>query len=115
MIIKIKNLKLETILGIYDWEQVTPRPIIINATIFTSNDKARFSDKIEDTIDYDIIVKQIKSYVASKNFQLIEKMAQDLLDIIMKDDRVTKCELEVDKVGVIEDVESLSITLTEER
>ncbi len=115
MIIKIKNLKLETILGIYDWEQDTPRPIIINATIHTDNDNARFSNNIEDTIDYDSIVKQIKTYVASKNFQLIEKMNQEILDLIMKDERISKCELEIDKVGVVENVESFSVTLTKER
>lgn len=115
MIIKIKNLKLETILGIYDHEQDVKRPIIINATIFTNAEEARFSNEIQDTIDYDIIVKQIKSYVASKNFQLIEKMNQEILDLIMRDKRISKCILEIDKVGVVADVESFSITLTQEQ
>lgn len=115
MIIKIKNLKLEAILGIYDWEQNTKRPIIINAQIHTKADDAKYSNNIKDAIDYDIIVKQIKSYVSSKNFQLIEKMTQEILEIIMKDDRISKCVLEIDKVGVVSNVDSFSVTLSEER
>ena len=115
MIIKIKNLKLETILGIYDWEQNVKRPIIINAEIHTGFDNARFSNDISKTIDYDIIVKQIKTYVASKNFQLVEKMAQEIIENIMTDKRIDKCSLEIDKVGAVENLESFSITLTEER
>ncbi len=115
MIIKIKNLRLETILGIYDWEQNVKRPIIINAEIHTGFDNARFSNDISKTIDYDIIVKQIKTYVASKNFQLVEKMAQEIIENIMTDKRIDKCSLEIDKVGAVENLESFSITLTEER
>ena len=115
MIIKIKNFKLETILGIYEWEQNVKRPIIINAEIYTDFDEAKFSNDISQTINYDTIIKHIKSYVSSKNFQLIETMTQEILEMIMLDNRINKCILEIDKVGVMEDVESFSVTLTKER
>jgi dihydroneopterin aldolase len=115
MIIKIKNFRLSTILGIYDWEQDFDREVIINAEIHTNYDKARYSNSINDTIDYDNIIKQIKQLLASKKFQLIEKMAQEILDLIMKDVRIEKCTLEVDKVKVVDEVDSFSISLTQER
>lgn len=115
MIIKIKNLSLKTILGIYEWEQNFDREILINAEIYTNFDEARYSNSIEDTIDYGEIINQIKSLVASKNFQLIEKLAQEILDLIMQDERIFKCILEVDKLKVIDEVESFSITLTQEK
>ncbi len=111
MIIKIKNLRLKTILGIYDYEQKINRDIIINAEIHTKNEKSRFSNSINDTIDYDIIIKHIKTLVSSKNFGLIENLANEILEIIMKDDRICKCILEVDKLNVVESVDSFSITL----
>ncbi len=115
MIIKIKNFKLETILGIYEWEQTTMRPVVINAEIHTNFDNAKFSNSIDETIDYDTIIKQIKNYVSSKKFQLIEKMNQEILEMIMSDGRIDRCILEIDKIGVIKDVESFSVTLTKER
>lgn len=115
MIIKIKNFRLETILGIYDHEQDVLRPVVINAEIYTNFDGARFSNAIEDTIDYDDIIAKIKKLVLSKKFALIEKMAQEILDLIMEDLRVDRCVLELDKVGIVDGVESFSITLSEER
>ncbi len=115
MIIKIKNLRLKTIIGIYDFEQNFDREIIINAQIHTDFDKAKFSNDIKDTIDYDVIIKQIKALVASKKFQLIEGLAQEILQLIMQNEKVSKCTLELDKVGVVECVDSFSIILTEER
>lgn len=115
MIIRIKNFRLNAILGIYDWEQNFDRQVIINAEIHTSHDQSRYSNSINDTIDYDNIIKQIKDLLASKKFQLIEKMAQEILDLIMKDVRIEKCTIEVDKVKVIDEVDSFSIILTQER
>ena len=111
MILKIKNLKLETILGIHDWEQHVKRPIIINLEIEGNFEKSLTSDNIADTIDYDKISNEIKEIIENNKFQLIEKMTQQLLDKIMQDSRITRCKIEVDKVGAINFVESASITL----
>ena len=76
MIIKIKNLRLKTILGIYEWEENVDREIIINAKIHTNFDRALISDEISDALDYDDIVTKIKNLIANKRFKLVEKMAQ---------------------------------------
>ena len=115
MIIKIKNLRLKTILGVYDWEQKIEREIIINAAIKTSHLNSLQSDDLSDTIDYDDIIKKIKKLITEKRFKLIEKMTQEVMDTIMQNSRVLECELEIDKVGVVENVDSFSVTLTQKR
>lgn len=115
MIIKIKNLKLQTILGVYEWEKTIDRDIIINAEITSDNLSSLRSDNIEDTIDYDILISKIKNLIENKRFKLIEAMAQGLIDVIMEDKRISKCKLEIDKVGVVEGVDSFSVTLEQIR
>ncbi len=115
MLIKIKNFRLKTIIGIYPWEENIDREIIINITIETDFSNACLSDKIEDAIDYDVIINKIKNLVSNRRFKLIEKMAKELIDLIMEDRHIKKCTLEIDKVGVIESVDSFSVTLIEER
>jgi len=115
MIIKIKNFKFKTILGIYEWEEKVDREIIINAKITTDHESARWTNNIKDTIDYDEIIVKIKSLLSNHKFKLIEEMAQQMLDLIMKDKRIKKCELEIDKVRVVENIESFSITLSQEQ
>ncbi len=111
MLIKIKNLRLKTILGVHAWEETIDREIIINAEIETNEVASLASDNIDDTINYDEIIFKIKNLVKSKRFKLIEKMTAEILDKIMQDKRISRCKVEVDKVGVIDDVDSFSVTL----
>lgn len=114
MIIKIKNLKLHTIIGVYDWEKNIDREIIINAEITTNLTRSLHSDDISDTVDYDQIISKIKELVANNRFKLIEKMAQTLMDEILTNPHISKCKLEIDKVGVVENVDSFSVTIEQE-
>lgn len=115
MIIKIKNLRLKTIVGVYEWEQNYLRDIIINLRIETDNNASMQSDQLSDTIDYDVIIAKIKNFAENNRCQLIEKMVGSILDEIMQDSRIKKCRLEIDKVGVYEELDSLSVTQIRKR
>lgn len=114
MITKIKNLRLNTIIGVFDWEEKVNREIIINIEITSSDNKAAYSDNIADAIDYDSLVLKVKNLVANNRFKLVEKLAQSVIDEILKDRRIKKCKVEVDKVGAVENVESFSVTIEQE-
>jgi hypothetical protein len=111
MLLKIKNLKLQTILGVHLWEEKISREIIINVEIESDFIKSLQSDDINDTIDYDLITTQIKNLISSKRFKLVETMAQKIMDQIMQDSRIKRCKIEIDKVGAVEAVESFSVTI----
>jgi dihydroneopterin aldolase len=115
MLIRIKNLKIKTILGIHDWEKTIDRQIIINAEIETDFEESLKSDNIADTIDYDNLTTKIKKLIAEKKFKLVEKMAAEVINIIMEDKRIKKCKLEIDKVGAVDGVESFSIAIEQKR
>lgn len=115
MLIKVKNLRLKTNLGIYDWEQNFDREIIINAEIESDYEASLKSDNIEDTISYEIITNNIKNLIANNRFKLVEKMAQEILEIIMIDPRVKRCKVELDKIGAIDCVESFAVVIEKVR
>lgn len=114
MIIKIKNLRISTIIGVFEWEKTVDRELIINVEIATNISKPLQSDEISDTIDYDQIIDKLKNLVANNRFKLVEKLAQTLMDAILEDKRISKCKLEIDKVGVVENVDSFSVTIEQE-
>ncbi len=84
MIIKIKNLRLKTIIGIYEFEQKILQDIIINASLHIKDESSLTSDNISDTIDYDNIVEDIKKIVSQNKFNLIEKLTHDVMKSILK-------------------------------
>ncbi len=114
MIIKIKNLKLHTKIGVFDWEKNVDREIIINAEMSTNSTKSLYSDDISDAIDYNQITSKIKNLVATNNFDLVEKMAQTIMDGILEDKRIKKCTLEIDKVGAVENLQSFAVIIEQE-
>ncbi|MFT6332266.1 MAG: dihydroneopterin aldolase [Lentimonas sp.] len=112
MIIKIKNLEIDTIVGVYDWESEHSRKLIFNAQMEVDDEKSMSSDDLKDTIDYDLITNQIKDYVGNNRCHLIEKMVGDILKLIMQEKRIVKCTLEIDKLKVYDFVDSFSVSKT---
>jgi len=115
MKIKIENLKLRTIVGIYDWEKEKKQDVIINIELEFDATKAIESDSIEDTIDYKAITKEIIDMVEGTEFNLIERIAGDAMKIVMKNNKVLKASVRVDKPGALRFTDSVSVTQTEQR
>ncbi len=115
MIIKIENLKLRTIVGIYEWEKKTKQDIVINVEIEFDGTKAIESDDIEDTVDYKTITKQIIAMVEGAQFNLIERIAGEAMRIVMQNQKVEKASVRVDKPGALRFTDSVSVTQTQER
>ena len=114
MLLKIKNLKLKTIIGIYDWEQDLLRDIIINAQITLQSNKVLETSNLEDSLDYEEITNKIKDLTKNK-FSLVEDLANKIADIIMSYHNVAKTSVEVDKLGAVNDLESFSVTINKEK
>ena len=66
MIIHIENLRLRTVVGIFEWEKNVKQDVIINIEIEFDGTKAIESDDIAHTIDYKSITKKIISEVEEK-------------------------------------------------
>jgi D-erythro-7,8-dihydroneopterin triphosphate epimerase len=110
-VIRITDLNLRTIIGLYDWERTTKQDVVINVEIHFDASKAAKSDKVEDTIDYKAINKAIIKLVEESQYFLIEKMAGEILKIIMDDPKVQAAKVRVDKPGALRFAKSVSVEL----
>lgn len=115
MIIRIEDLKLRTIVGIYEWEKENKQDIIINVEIEFDGTKAIETDDIKDTIDYKSITKRIITMVEESEFNLIERIAGEAIKIVMENEKVEKASVRVDKPGALRFTDSVSVTQTETR
>jgi len=115
MLIKIKDLRLRTIVGIFDWERTQKQDVVINAKIEFDGSQAAATDKIEDTVDYKAITKNVIELVESSQFFLVEKLCDEILGLIMADERVKRATVEVDKPHALRFADSVSITSSAER
>lgn len=111
MIIKIKNLRINAFIGIYDWEKKNEREILINVEMVINEESSATTGDILDTVDYGTITCEIKRIVNSRHFSLIEELAKEILDLIIHNQKVSKCRVEIDKLNVVAGVESFSVIL----
>ena len=112
MIARIKNLRLRTIIGIFDWERKNRQDVVLNIELEFDGRKAAESDDIEDTVDYKTLTKRIISEVEQSQFYLLEKLANHVLKIIMENPNVLRAVVEVDKPHALRFADSVSIICT---
>ena len=113
--IRITDLKLRTIIGIYDWEREHKQDVVINIQIQYDAAKACATDSIADTIDYKVITKRIIEEVEASDFFLLEKLAQLVLDIVMANPKVKEAAVRVDKPLALRFADSVSVELAEKK
>ena len=83
-IVYIRDLRIETIIGIYDWERKTRQTVSLDLEMGTDIKKAAASDSIEDTLDYKSVAKRMIQFVGDSEFQLVETMAERIADIVKR-------------------------------
>ena len=68
-IIYIKDLRVKTIIGIFDWERKTKQEVSIDLEFPFDCKKAAKTDSIEDTIDYKAIAKGVIKFVEDWDYK----------------------------------------------
>jgi len=80
--IVLRDLRIRTIVGIWEWERRLPQVVSIDLDMATDIRRAAGSDQIADTLDYKAVTRRIKAFVADSRFNLIETMAEQIAGII---------------------------------
>jgi D-erythro-7,8-dihydroneopterin triphosphate epimerase len=115
MVICIKNLRVSSILGVYEEERRAERDIIINVRVGYHADDALRSDALEDALDYKQVRDRIVNFVTGTQFKLIEKLADGIIQELIRDARILRVHLEVDKPHALRLAESVSAIIDWER
>lgn len=102
-------------IGIKEEEILNKQDVLINLTIlYPAADAVEVND-IEHALNYRTITKAIIRHVEENRFALLERMTQEILDLVMENPAVRYAEVEVDKPHALRFAESVSITLAGHR
>lgn len=110
--IRVKDLRLRTFIGINDEEIRNRQDVVVNVTILYPAVSAVQVNQIEHALNYRTVTKALISHVEENRFALLERLTQELLDIVMQHPQVQYAEVEVDKPHALRFAESVSITLS---
>jgi D-erythro-7,8-dihydroneopterin triphosphate epimerase len=113
--IRVKDLRLRTFIGIKEEEINNKQDVLINLTILYPAVAAVRDNDIEHALNYRTITKAIIGHVEGNRFALLERLTQEILDLVMTQQSVLYAEVEVDKPHALRFAESVSITLSAHR
>ena len=82
-IVYISDLRIETIIGIYDWEREIRQIVSIDLEMAADNRKAAATESIEDALNYKAVAKRLIQFVEESEFQLVETLAERLAEIVL--------------------------------
>ena len=100
-IVYIRELEVETVIGIYDWERECRQIVSIDLDLGFDIRVAARSDNIADALDYKAISHRVREFVAASNFQLIEALAEAIAGIVLAEFPVDWLRLRVGKPGAV--------------
>jgi 7,8-dihydroneopterin aldolase/epimerase/oxygenase len=110
-IIFIDELRLSTLIGIYPREKAMPQTVEISLQIGASTANAGSSDDIEDTIDYAAVVDRLRSELAARHFNLLEKLAEYVADLLLKDFGASWVRVSIAKLGMMRGVRRVGVVI----
>ena len=110
-IIFIQGLKVDTVIGIYDWERKIRQEIVLDIEMSADVSTAAGTDHIDQTLNYKDICKRLKSFVGESEFQLVETLAEEICQIIIKEFGVQWVKLKLNKGEAITGAEGVGVII----
>ncbi len=105
----LEQVKVQTKLGVPEWERMVEQTIILDIEIGVDLSKACKSDAIEDTVDYGAVVFRIRETLKQNSFQLVEALAEHICQLILSEFKVLSVKVKVAKPAILPGLKALGI------
>jgi 7,8-dihydroneopterin aldolase/epimerase/oxygenase len=110
-IIFLNSLRIDTVIGVWDWERRIRQTLIMDIEIGTDISQAGASDDINDTVDYQAVSDRIMTFTRGSEFKLIEALGEGIVKMIMSEFNVAWMRLKINKQGVVRHVRDIGIII----
>lgn len=110
-IIFLNDLRIETVIGIFDWERRIKQVVIFDLEMGADIRKAAASDSIDDTLNYKAVAKRVIQFVEESEFQLVETLAEKVAQLIIAEFAVPWVRVKLNKTGAIRGARDVGIII----
>jgi dihydroneopterin aldolase len=100
-IIFLRELKIDTLIGVYEWEKRVPQTLQFDLEIALPSSLACQTDNIDDALNYADIVRRIQSELACRHFSLLEALAEHIANILLNEFKAPWVKISVAKLQAI--------------
>jgi len=107
----LQDLKVETVVGIWDWERKIRQTVSIDIEMAADVAKAAETDAIDGTLNYKAVAKRVQQFVGDSEYQLIETLAEKLAETILSEFDIPWIQLRVSKPGAIRNAKNVGVVI----
>ena len=110
-IIFIRGLRIDTIIGIYDWERRVRQTIVLDVEMSTDIRNAATSQNVKDTLDYHAISLRLAAFIQEQQFLLLETLAERCAELLRREFSVAWLKLCVTKPTAVPSAQGVGIQI----
>ncbi|MFQ5610264.1 MAG: dihydroneopterin aldolase [Woeseiaceae bacterium] len=107
----LHDLKVETVIGIWDWERKIRQTVVIDLEMAADIRRAAATDSVDDTLNYKLVAKRVQQFVAESEFQLVETLAERIAGIVTGEFDVPWVRVRVNKPGAIRGARDVGVVI----
>lgn len=111
----LTDLRVETVVGIWDWERKIRQTVSIDLEMAADVRRAAEHDDIEHTLNYKAVAKRVQQFVADSEFQLVETLAEEIAATILDEFEIEWVEVRVAKPGAIRNAKDVGVLIRREK
>ena len=110
-IVYIRDMKVNTIIGIYDWEREIRQTVSLDLEMAADISNAGRSDHIDDTLNYKAVAKRLIAFIEESDFQLVETLAERVAAIVLDEFNVPWLRLRLSKPGAVRGARDVGVVI----
>jgi 7,8-dihydroneopterin aldolase/epimerase/oxygenase len=110
----VRDLVLPCRIGVYEHEKRATQRVRFNAELLVERD-VRESDELGDVLNYETIIEGIRALAHGRHIELIESLAEQVMDVCLASPRALAARVCVEKLDVFPDAESVGVVLRRRR
>jgi len=100
-IIFLHGLEVDCVIGVWEWERRITQKIVIDLDMGWDITKSASSDDLSDTLSYKDVSKRVSAHVQNVKANLVERLAEDIANILLSEFGCQWCRVRVNKPGAV--------------
>ncbi len=109
----VRDLVLPYRIGVYAYEKQAPQRVRVNAELLVEGEST--TDQLNGVLNYETIVEGIRALTRGEHINLIESLAEQIMEICLDDPRALAARVSVEKLDVFPDAESVGVVIRRRR
>lgn len=110
-IVFLRDLRVDTVIGIFEWERNTRQVVAIDLEMATDTARAAATDSIDDALDYKTISKRLIEFVGGSSFKLVETLAEEIARVVREEFGVAWVKVTLSKPGAIRGARDVGVVI----